>query len=142
MILSVIPQMIYSTFDSGNFFVIPGSPAEAWKTETLMESEKDYLRAKMGYGHEDIVITIVGNELLYRGLWLEHSIVLQALFPLLEDFSSDENSFSHIKIIVLSGDPTSNYSSAVEVLIQRTLVFYLVLGKMALCLSSNHLVLV
>ncbi|EXB52710.1 hypothetical protein L484_022487 [Morus notabilis] len=109
----VLP-MIYSTFDSGNFFVIPGSPAEAWKIETLMESEKDYLRAKMGYGHEDIVITIVGSELLYRGLWLEHSIVLQALFPLLEDFSSDENSFSHLKIIVLSGDPTSNYSSAVE----------------------------
>lgn len=109
----VLPMM-YSTFDTGNFFVIPGSPAEAWKMDARVKSEKDYLRAKMGYGPEDIVITIVGSELLYRGLWLEHSIVLGALLPLLEDFSSDDNSLSHLKIIVLSGDPTSNYSSAVE----------------------------
>lgn len=114
---------MYSTFDTGNFFVIPGSPAEAWKIDTRVKSEKDYLRAKMGYGPEDIVVTIVGSELLYRGLWLEHSIVLRALLPLLEDFSSDDNSLSHLEIIVLSGDPTSNYSSAVEVIIQRNLGF-------------------
>ena len=118
-----IPQMMYSTFDTGNFFVIPGSPAEAWKIDTRVKSGKDYLRAKMGYGPEDIVVTIVGSELLYRGLWLEHSIVLRALLPLLEDFSSDDNSLSHLEIIVLGGDPTSNYSSAVEVIIQRNLGF-------------------
>lgn len=115
----VISQMIYSTFDAGNFFVIPGSPAEAWKTDSLNASENDFLRSKIGYSPEDIVITIVGSELLYRGLWLEHSIVLRALLPLLEDFSSDSNSFSHLKINVLSAHSTSNYSLAIEVLIQR-----------------------
>ncbi|KAF3456540.1 hypothetical protein FNV43_RR01193 [Rhamnella rubrinervis] len=108
----VLP-MLYSTFDAGNFFVIPGSPAEAWKTETLMALDKDYLRGKVGCGPEDVVITIVGSEFLYRGLWLEHSIVLRALLPLLEEFSLDNNS-SRLKIIVLSGDLASNYSSAVE----------------------------
>ncbi|KAL5572028.1 hypothetical protein UlMin_021625 [Ulmus minor] len=109
----VLP-MIYSTFDAGNFFVIPGSPVEAWNSYSQMDLEKDHLRAKMGYGSEDIVITVAGSEILYRGLWLEHSIVLRALLPLLEDFSSDNNSFPHLKIIVLSGDSASNYSLAIE----------------------------
>lgn len=109
-----LPQMIYSTFDAGNFFVIPGSPAEAWKTENLMALDKDYLRAKMRYGPEDVVIAIVGSEFLYRGLWLEHSIVLQALLPLFHYFSLDNNS-SHLNIIILSGESASNYGLAVEV---------------------------
>ncbi|PON49606.1 Glycosyl transferase [Parasponia andersonii] len=109
----VLP-MIYSTFDAGNFFVIPGSPAEEWKTDSLLASENDFLRSKMGFSPEDIVITIVGSEFLYRGLWLEHSIVLQALLPFIEDFSSNSNLFSNLKIIVLSAHSTSNYSSAIE----------------------------
>ena len=111
--------MMYSTFDAGNFFVIPGSPTEAWNAHNSKDPEtvRDNLRRDMGYSHQDIVITVVGSELLYRGLWLEHSIVLQALSPLLEDFSSDDDLLSHLKIIVLSGYSMTNYSSAIEVLI-------------------------
>ncbi|CAL9007370.1 unnamed protein product [Prunus brigantina] len=106
--------MAYSVFDAGNFFVIPGSPAESCKADSIMALDKNHLLAKMGYGSEDVVITIVGSQFLYRGLWLEHSIVLRAVLPLLEDFPLDNNSYSHLKIIVLSGDSTSNYSSVVE----------------------------
>ena len=107
--------MIYSVFDAGNFFVIPGSPAEACKADSLMDSDKNNLRAKMGFESEDVVITIVGSQFLYRGLWLEHSIVLRAVLPLLEDSSLVNNSYSHLKIIVLNGDSASNYSLVVEV---------------------------
>ncbi|XP_068330544.1 uncharacterized protein [Pyrus communis] len=106
--------MIYSVFDAGNFFVIPGSPAEACKEDSLLASDKNNLRTKMGFESEDVVVTIVGSQFLYRGLWLEHSIVLQAVLPLLEDSLLVNNSYSHLKIIVLSGDSTSNYSSVVE----------------------------
>ncbi|KAM5555523.1 hypothetical protein ABKV19_023450 [Rosa sericea] len=105
--------MIYSTFDAVNFFVIPGSPAEACKADSIVALDKDHLQGTAGYEPEDVVITIVGSQFLYRGLWLEHSIVLRALLPLLEDLLLDNNS-SRLKIIVLSGDSTSNYSSAVE----------------------------
>ncbi|XP_057462589.1 uncharacterized protein LOC130752763 isoform X3 [Actinidia eriantha] len=57
---------------------------------------------------------VFSRQLLYRGLWLEHAFVLKALLPLFEDFSSDKNSNSHLKIIILSGDSTTNYSVAVE----------------------------
>ncbi|XP_050387623.1 uncharacterized protein LOC126803930 isoform X2 [Argentina anserina] len=105
--------MIYSTFDAGNFFVIPGSPTEVCKVESIVALDKDHLQGTAGNEAEDIVITIVGSQFLYRGLWLEHSIVLRALLPLLEDFLLDADS-PRLKVIILSGDSTSNYSSAVE----------------------------
>ncbi|KAE8721467.1 rRNA-processing protein FCF1-like protein [Hibiscus syriacus] len=107
--------MIYSTFDTGNYYVIPGSPADVWKGESAMYSYKDNnLHTSMGYGPDELVIAIVGSQFMYRGFWLEHALILQALLPLFADFSSD-NSFNSLpKIILLSGDSTSNYSMAVE----------------------------
>ena len=62
-------------FDVGNFFVIPGTPAEAWEADTVMALHKDNLRVKMGYELEDAVIAIVGSQFMYRGLWLEHAVI-------------------------------------------------------------------
>ncbi|KAK5812514.1 d-inositol-3-phosphate glycosyltransferase [Gossypium arboreum] len=102
--------MIYSTFDSGNYYVIPGSPAVVWKGENAMNLLKDSQRIKMGYGPDEVLIAIVGSQFMYKGLWLEHALILQALLPLF----ADNNSNSHPKIIILSNDSTSNYSMAVE----------------------------
>ncbi|KAG2725429.1 hypothetical protein I3760_01G065500 [Carya illinoinensis] len=110
----VLP-MIYATFDVGNFFVIPGSPAEAWEADTVMASHKDNLHFRMGYEPEDAIIAIVGSQFLYRSLWLEHAIILQALLPVVLEFPLDNSSNSQLKIIVLSGDSTSNYGAVIEV---------------------------
>ncbi|XP_010556580.1 PREDICTED: uncharacterized protein LOC104825864 [Tarenaya hassleriana] len=96
--------ILYSEFDAGNFYVIPGSPAEAWKVENNLESPQK----------DGIVITIVGSQFLYKGLWLEHALVLQALLPLFSDSSRDSYNNTHLKIIVLGGHSASNYSIAVE----------------------------
>lgn len=93
--------MAYSVCDPGNYFVIPGSPKAAW------EAKKSIASFRNGFA-----IAIVGSQLLYRGLWLEHAFILQALFPVNTDFM---NSTSHLKIFILAGDSTSNYSRAVEV---------------------------
>lgn len=117
--------MIYSTFDVGNFFVIPGSPAEAWEVDTAMALQNDNIRVKMGYDPEDTVVAIVGSEFLYRGLWLEHAIVLQALSPVVLNFPLDNSSNSKLKIIVLSGNSTSDYGVVIEVHICINLVRYI-----------------
>ncbi|KAJ9171458.1 hypothetical protein P3X46_014825 [Hevea brasiliensis] len=109
----VLPMM-YSAFDAGNYYVIPGSPAQAWKADAMVALYKDNVRVKMGYGPDDVVITIVGSQFLYRGLWLEHALILRTLLPLFSDFPFDDNSNSHLKIIVLSGNTISNYSAVVE----------------------------
>lgn len=107
--------MMYSSFDAGNYYVIPGSPAQAWEADALVALYKDNVRVKMGYGPDDIIITIVGSQFLYRGLWLEHALVLQALLPLFSNFPFSDNTNFHLKIVVLTGNSTSNYSLAVEV---------------------------
>ncbi|KAJ4823972.1 hypothetical protein Tsubulata_039229 [Turnera subulata] len=107
-------SMMYTDFDAGNYYIIPGSPAEAWKADTMTALRKDDTRLKMGYKPDDIIIVVVGSEYLYKGLWLEHALVLQALLPLFADFPFDNSSNSSLKIIVLSGVSSSNYSLAIE----------------------------
>ncbi|XP_065859800.1 uncharacterized protein [Euphorbia lathyris] len=109
----VLPMM-YSTFDAGNYYVIPGSPAEAWEADAMVPVNKDNMRVKMGYGPDDIVIAIVGSQFLYRGLWLEHALILQALLPLFSDIPFDDNSNSRVNIAVLTDNSTWNYSVALE----------------------------
>ena len=96
-------QILYSEFDAGNFYVIPGSPEEVWKAKTLDFPRKD-----------DIVISIVGSQFLYKGQWLEHALLLQALRPLFSGYNTESYN-SHLKIIVLGGESASNYSVAIEV---------------------------
>lgn len=116
--------MIYSAFDSGNFFVIPSFPAEALEAEIDVTSDADNLRAKMGYANDDLIVAVVGSQFLYRGMWLEHAMILQAMLPLLHEFSLDEHYNSHLKIFVLSGDSNSNYTMAVEVHVCFDLLLY------------------
>lgn len=111
--------MIYSSFDAGNFYVIPGSPAEALEADAFMALQKDNLRISMGYGPEDVIIAIVGSQFLYKGMWLGHAVVLQALSPLLADFPlTKDNSSAQLRIIVHSGELTNNYSVALETMAQ------------------------
>ncbi|KAK2995816.1 hypothetical protein RJ640_006155 [Escallonia rubra] len=109
----VLP-ILYSAFDSGNYFVIAGSPSEAWEADRLGALQRENPHEKMDYGPDDFVIVVVGSQFLYRGLWLEHALVLQALSPLLADFPLETNSNPHLKIVILSGELRSNYSVAVE----------------------------
>lgn len=95
--------------------MIPGSPTEAWEADNFLALDKSNEHAGMAYAPSDFIITIVGNQLLYKGLWLEHAIVLQALVPLIKDFPNDGNTSSHLKLIILAGDSNINYSMAVEV---------------------------
>lgn len=96
-------QILYSEFDAGNFYVIPGSPEEVWKAKNLEFPQKD-----------DVIISIVGSQFLYKGQWLEHALLLQALRPLFSGYYQESHN-SHLKIIVLGGESASNYSVAIEV---------------------------
>lgn len=107
--------MFYAPFDAGNYFVIPGSPSNACKLDNSTTVLEENLRVNMNIGAHDFVITITGSQFLYKGLWLEHALVLQALSPLLAQFPVDDDSSSpHLKIIILNQDITRNYSSAIE----------------------------
>ena len=107
---------MYSGFDSGNYFVIPGSPAEAWGADRFSAEHSDHdLRVNMGYESEDLLIAIVGSQFTYSGMWLEQALILQALAPLLNEFPSENTSHFLLKVGILSGNSTSAYKMAIEV---------------------------
>ncbi|GFP94614.1 hypothetical protein PHJA_001605800 [Phtheirospermum japonicum] len=106
-----ILPMAYSVCDPGNYFVIPGSPEEAWKADRQSVSAKDNRRLETGYETNDFVVAVVGSQLSYKGMWLEHAFVLQALHPLLAEF---DDSSSRLKIIVSAANSVGNYSKIVE----------------------------
>uniref|UniRef100_A0A803M337 Glycosyl transferase family 1 domain-containing protein n=1 Tax=Chenopodium quinoa TaxID=63459 RepID=A0A803M337_CHEQI len=106
--------MIYSKFDTGNYLVVPGSPTEAWEADSLMSFNQEQVYAKMGFAADDFVIAVVGSQFMYKGLWLEQALILQALKPLLTEFLPDDRSDSGFKLIILTGDSEGNYTKAVE----------------------------
>ncbi|XP_031393102.1 uncharacterized protein LOC116204888 isoform X2 [Punica granatum] len=109
--------MVFSTFDSGNFFVVPGSPAEALEVDSVVALNEGKPREENGLGSKDFVITIVGSRFFYKGLWLEHALVLKAIQPLLLDCNNDPT--SRLRVLIFCGTSSSNYSVAVEAIAQN-----------------------
>lgn len=109
-------QMMYSTFDAGNYFVIPGSPAEMLETYNFLALNRGHdARIGMAYASNDFVVAITGSQFSYNGSWLEHTIVLKALAPLIADFCPDSSSTCHLKVGIVSGNSSSSYKVALEV---------------------------
>ena len=106
---------MYSTFDTGNYFVIPGIPNESSEWDTLTFLDKKQLQAKMDLVDDDFVIAVVSSQFMYKGLWLDHTLTLQALKPLLIDLSSNNSANSGLNIFVLTGDSTGNYTQRADV---------------------------
>ncbi|EPS70431.1 hypothetical protein M569_04330 [Genlisea aurea] len=111
-----ILPMAYSACDPGNYFVIPGSSMEAWEVGEVTKDKKDNTSA-VGKDFETFfVVAIVGSSLVYKGRWLEHALVLKALHPFLRSFSG---SGTHLKIVILTGSSTPDYSSVVETIVEN-----------------------
>ncbi|KAK1418660.1 hypothetical protein QVD17_27805 [Tagetes erecta] len=106
--------MFYAAFDSGNYFVVPGTPCRTCKADNSAIIHEENARANMNIGIDDFVVGIVGSEFLYKGLWLEHALVLKALLPLLAKFPVGDSSSPRLRIIVLSQDLTGNFTAALE----------------------------
>ncbi|KAK1425246.1 hypothetical protein QVD17_20594 [Tagetes erecta] len=104
----------YAAFDAGNYFVIPGFSSKACRSDNSVVVVEENLRGNMNFGAHDLVIAITGSQFLYKGLWVEHALVLQALLPLLAEFSLDGSLSQRLRIIILSQDLNGNYSSAIE----------------------------
>ncbi|XP_057869803.2 uncharacterized protein LOC131076577 [Cryptomeria japonica] len=106
--------MIYSALDSGNFVVIPGSPIETWEVEHFMATQKkEDLRKQLGFNLTDFVIVVVGSPFIYKGIWLEHTLVMQAMLPLLSEFNKDSDKDVPLKLVIMSGN-SSTYGTALQ----------------------------
>lgn len=107
---------MYSAYDGGNYFVIPVFAPEALEAESFFPMKnKSVIQSDMGYTSEDVIIAMVGSQFLYSALWVEHTLVLQALLPLVSKLSSDTTSKANIKVGIMNANLTGAYKVALEV---------------------------
>ena len=110
-------QMEYSQCDTGNFFVIPGSPVPVWQAEhymSLAHHNRDEARASLDLGPQDIAVAIVGSSgLPYKGVWREHAMVMQAMLPISRELQ--KKSFSLKLFFFMSAGSSAGYKVSLQV---------------------------
>lgn len=109
---------MYAAFDSGNYFVIPGSPSEAFQADSFIaKSYHEDARISLGLSPKDFLIAIVGTPFSYGESLMEEALVLQAVGPLLQRYSSENSTQSELKVKIFTGNITEKHRMALEVII-------------------------
>lgn len=105
--------MKYSRFDTGNFFVLPGSPIYEWKAKNFMSMHsRGKVRDALNLSTNDIAVAIVGSPFSYRSVWREHAIVMQAILHVTR--INWKGGFS-LKLLFWSVGLPSSYGRALQV---------------------------
>ncbi|XP_065870744.1 uncharacterized protein [Euphorbia lathyris] len=99
--------MLYSVLDTGNFFVIPGSPVDVWAAESYSRTHvKLQLRTANGFNADDVVVLVVGSSFFYDQLSWDYAVAMHTLGPLLIKYARREASEGSFKFVFLCGNST------------------------------------
>lgn len=113
--MSFFCQMLYSVLDTGNFFIIPGSPVDVWGADTFAKSHsKNQARMANGLDKDDLVILVVGSSFFYDKLSWDYAVAMHTIGPLLMKFTRKEAEVS-FKFVFLCGNSTDGYNDALQV---------------------------
>lgn len=108
--------MLYSELDSGNFFVIPGSPIDVWAAESYSKTHtKDQLRELSGFGKNDMLVLVVGSSIFYDDLSWDYAVAMHSLGPLLTKYARRNDDAESFKFVFLCGNSTDGYDDALQV---------------------------
>ncbi|RZC70593.1 hypothetical protein C5167_033734 [Papaver somniferum] len=106
--------LLYSVLDTGNFFVIPGSPVDVWGAETFAKSHSKFQARKAnGLDRDDMVILVVGSSFFYDKLSWDYAVAMHTIGPLLMKFTRKEAEVS-LKFVFLCGNSTDGYNDALQ----------------------------
>lgn len=109
-------QMLYSMLDTGNFFVIPGSPIDVWAAESYSKTNSKFqLRKENGFDTDDMLVVIVGSSFFYNELPWDYALAMHDLEPLLLKYAGSDNAGLTSKFIFLCGNSSKDYSDALQV---------------------------
>uniref|UniRef100_A0A2P2MFY1 Uncharacterized protein MANES_07G093200 n=1 Tax=Rhizophora mucronata TaxID=61149 RepID=A0A2P2MFY1_RHIMU len=99
--------MLYSVLDSGNFFVVPGSPVDVWAAESYSKTHaKHQLRLDNGYSNDDMVVLVVGSFFFYDQMSWDHALEMDTLGPLLAKHATINDAEESFKFVFLCGNST------------------------------------
>ncbi|KAH7839855.1 hypothetical protein Vadar_009711 [Vaccinium darrowii] len=112
--------MLYSVLDTGNFFVIPGSPIDVWAAESYSKSRsKMQLRTDNGFNKDDMLVLVVGSSFFYNDLSWDYAVAMHDIGPLLLKYARGKDSREAFKFLFLGGNSTEGYSDALQEIATR-----------------------
>lgn len=112
--------MMHTALDTGNFFVVPGSPVDVWSAELYFRSHsKDQLRLDNGFKKDEILILVTGSSFFFTELPFDHAAAMHVLGPQLMKLAKMKGMEIAIKFLFLCGNSTDNHDSSVQVLLFR-----------------------
>ncbi|XP_057789411.1 uncharacterized protein LOC131006247 isoform X2 [Salvia miltiorrhiza] len=117
--LVVFPEfsfpMLYSVLDTGNFFVIPGSPIDVWAAESYSETHsKSQLRKENGFHDDDLLVLVLGSSFFYYDLAWDYAVAMHDLEPVLLKYAGQNDVGFTSKFIFLCGNSSKVYSDALQ----------------------------
>ncbi|KAJ0103599.1 hypothetical protein Patl1_05986 [Pistacia atlantica] len=115
-----INYMLYSVLDTGNFFVITGSPVDVWAAEIYSKNHVKYqLRKENGFLLDDILVLVVGSSFFYDELSWDYAVAMHDIGPLLIKYARRSNVEGSFKFVFLCGNSTDGYNNALQEVASR-----------------------
>lgn len=112
--------MLYSVLDTGNFFVVPGSPLDVWVAESYRKTHsKVQLKLTSGFSKEDMVVLVVGSSFFFNELSWDYAVAMHDIGPLLMKYARARDSSRAFKFLFLCGNSTDGYSDDLQVILCR-----------------------
>ncbi|KAK9283587.1 hypothetical protein L1049_011836 [Liquidambar formosana] len=112
--------MLYSVLDTGNFFVIPGSPIDVWAAESYTKTHsKNQLRTDNGFSKDDMLVLVVGSSFFFNELSWDYAVAMHALSPLLIKYARRKDAGGSFKFVFLCGNSTNEYDNALQEVASR-----------------------
>ncbi|KAL7589264.1 hypothetical protein Lser_V15G36450 [Lactuca serriola] len=107
--------MLYSVLDTGNFFVIPGSPIDVWAAERYLKTHSKFqLRMKNGFGEDDMIVLVVGSSFFYNELSWDYAVAMHNLGPLLIKYAKEGDVGPSFKFLFVCGNSSNAYNDALQ----------------------------
>ncbi|KAG6602279.1 uncharacterized protein LOC111459418 isoform X1 [Cucurbita moschata] len=111
--------MLYSILDNGNFYVIPGSPADVYAAENYKNvHSKSQLREKNGFNEDDILVIVVGSLFFPNELSWDYAVAMHSIGPLLTKYARQEVGGS-FKFVFLCCNSTDGSHGALQEIASR-----------------------
>ncbi|KAL3649966.1 hypothetical protein CASFOL_006369 [Castilleja foliolosa] len=107
--------MLYSMLDTGNFFVVPGSPVDFWAADSYSKTHsKSQLRKENGFDDDDLLVVILGSSFFYYELAWDYTVAMHDLEHLLLNYAGSNDVGFTSKFIFLCGNSSKDYSDALQ----------------------------
>ncbi|KAG9441744.1 hypothetical protein H6P81_017598 [Aristolochia fimbriata] len=108
--------MLYNMLDTGNFFVISGTPADVWAADRFARfHSKNQVRVDNGFLDDDLIIVVVGSSLFYNELPWDYTVAMHTIGHFLMKLKrAQDHQGGSFKFVFLCGNSTDVYDETLQ----------------------------